>query len=162
MANRVSASIEIGGTVSSEDFAALAGIIANEALSLEWDGEPFEADQHVEGQPLRLFAHEVAWGRFDPLEARCRELGLAFVRWSGGYDRQWGPCRVAFTGKGDTNVYPVDEDDVAVITRERLEAFGTIEAAMAWFDAADFAVPPLVVTTGGPADGLAASAPEAA
>lgn len=145
MVDRVSASIEIGGAISREDFSALSVVIADEGLAAEWDGEPFEAEHHIAGQSLRLFAHEVAWGRFDLLEARCRDLGLAYARWSGGNGGQWGPQRVISTGAGEPVSYPVDEDNVVVMCRESLEQMGSLETAYAWFDAADFPVPPLVV-----------------
>lgn len=151
MANRVSASIEIGGFVSHDDFAALAAIIADESLSTDWEGEPFEPGQLVEGQSLRLFAHEVAWGRFSVLEARCQALGLAYVRWHGGYGSDWGPGRVVFSGTGVPGGYPADEDDTVVMGRALLQKLGSLEAAMAWFDAADFTVPPLVVAVAGAA-----------
>ncbi|WP_288806378.1 hypothetical protein [uncultured Novosphingobium sp.] len=148
MGNRVSASITIGGQVSHEDYLALAQLIADEGLACEWDGPPFEAGDHAEGEALHLFAHEVAGGRFDALEAKCRELGLAYARWSDGFTGEWGPYRVVCTSEGEPAVYPVDEDDVVVICREDLEAKGSLEAVYAWFDMADFAVPPLLVGGG--------------
>src|SRR3546814_11516427 len=54
-------------------------------LSTEWDGEPFAADQLACGEPVRLMAHEVAWGRLEALEAFCVTHGLPFARWSGAY-----------------------------------------------------------------------------
>ena len=42
MADRVSASITIGGALSAADYAALAALIAGEGLSIEWDGPRFE------------------------------------------------------------------------------------------------------------------------
>lgn len=148
MANRASASITIGGHVSREGYSDLAKLIADEGLAREWDGPPFEAGDHVEGEALHLFAHEVAWGRFDALEAKCRDMGLAYARWSDGFSGEWGPHRVVCTGEGEPAVYPVDEDDVVVICREDLEAKGSLDAAYAWFDMADFVVPPLVVEGG--------------
>jgi len=145
MVDRVSASIEIGGTIGSADYSALVALITAEALSVEWDGEDFEPEHRQQGQSLRLYAHEVAWGRFEALEAKCVELGLPFARWSGGCSGQWGSERVVFTGEGEPEPYPVDETDTALIGRAALKQLGTIEAVLAWFDAADFAVPALVV-----------------
>ncbi|TCM28128.1 MULTISPECIES: hypothetical protein [unclassified Novosphingobium] len=112
------------------------------------DGEPFEPQDHVWGQSLRLVAHEVAWGRFEALEARCRDLGLAYVRWYGGYCSDWGAGRVVFTGEGVPSGYTADEEDTVMMSRDLLQKLGSLEAALAWFAAADFAVPPLVVTDG--------------
>lgn len=85
MANRVSASITIGGTLNADDYAELAEIIAAEGLSIEWEGEDFEPEHRTVGEPLSLHAHEVAWARFDSLESWCIERKLPFSRWSGAY-----------------------------------------------------------------------------
>src|SRR3546814_15518183 len=71
MADRVSASITIGGALAAGLLPDLLAAIANEGLSTEWDGEPFAADQLACGEPVRLMAHEVAWGRLEALEAFC-------------------------------------------------------------------------------------------
>src|SRR5436305_76363 len=79
MADRVSASIIVGGTLNAAEFDELVDIIASERLAIEWDGEPFEAHHHVAGEPLSLFAHEVAGGSFDDLESWCLSHRLPFV-----------------------------------------------------------------------------------
>src|SRR3546814_2399353 len=91
MADRVSASITIGGALAAGLLPDLLAAIANEGLSTEWDGAPFAADQLACGVPVRLMAHEVAWGRLEALEAFCVTHGLPFARWSGadaGQDRK--------------------------------------------------------------------------
>jgi len=145
MADRVSASIMIGGTLGAAEFEELTDLIASEGLAIEWDGEPFEPHHHVPGEPLRLFAHEVAGGSFGDLESWCRSHGLPFVRWCGGYPGQWGPERVVATGGGSATSYAVTEDDEVVISRSTVEKLGSFEAVLAHFDAAEFTVPPLVV-----------------
>lgn len=145
MADRVSASIVIGGTLTASAYAEIAEIIADEGLSIEWDGAQFEPDHRTFGEPLSLYAHEVAWGRFEELEAWCVENKLAFSRWSGGYGSQWGPERVVFTGQGEPMSCATDEDDYIVIGRGTVEKLGSIEAILAYFDAANVAIPPLVV-----------------
>jgi hypothetical protein len=145
MADRVSASIIIGGTVSASAFAELVEIIAAEGLAIEWDGEPFEPRHRSVGQPLSLYAHEVAGGCFDELEAWCSTQELPFVRWSGGYSGQWGPERVVHTGRTTPISYAVTDDDEVVISREVVDALGIYEAVIAHFEAADFVVPPLIV-----------------
>ncbi|MCK9549534.1 hypothetical protein [Aquamicrobium sp.] len=145
MADRVSASIQIGGTLCAADYAELAEIIASEGLSIEWDGEIFEPEHRKPGEPLQLYAHDVAWGRFEQLEARCLEMKLPFARWSGAYPGQWGAERVVFTGEGEPTSYPADEDDYVVMARGTVERLGSIEAILASFDAADFVVPPLAI-----------------
>ena len=154
MADRVSASIQIGGALTAATFAELASIIADEGLSTEWDGETFEPEHRSIGEPLHLYAHEVAWGRFEALETWCVVQKLPFARWSGGYGGQWGPERVVFTGKGEPTSYAADEDDQIVIVRDTIERLGSVEVILAYFDAADMPVPPLVVE-GDPAADIA-------
>lgn len=135
----------IGGTVTPAVYTELADIIAAEGLSTEWDGEPFAPDQCTEGEPLRLFAHEVAWGRFEELEAWYVEHCTPFARWSGAYGGQWGAERVVFSGVGEPVSYAADEDDCIMINRNTAEQLGSIDAIRAHFDAADFEVPVLIV-----------------
>lgn len=124
MADRVSASIVIGGKVSADDFITLCRLIAEEDLSVEWDGEPFTPGHRIDGEPLSLFAHQVTGGQFDTLESWCIAHALPFVRWCGGYTGAWLPERLVFTGTGDGQSFRVDENDNVV---------------------ADFVVPPLVI-----------------
>ncbi len=145
MADRVSASIVLGGTISTTAFAELAGLIEQEGLSTEWDGEPFQPEDVIPDQPLSLYAHEVAWGRFDALESWCAGAGVPFTRWSGAYGGQWGAERVVFTGTGEPMSFAANEDDHVLIGRETVEQLCSVEMIRAHFDAADFAVPPLIV-----------------
>ena len=151
MADRVSASITLGGTIAPSAYAELADVIAAENLSTEWDGEPFTPDQRSEGETLRLVAHEVAWGRFENLEAWCVEHRVPFARWSGAYGGQWGAERVVFTGEGEPISYAANEDDRILIDRDSAELLGSMEAILAYFDAADAVIPPLAIgdETGG-------------
>ena len=145
MADRVPASIHIGGEISAAVFAELLHIIAFEGLSPEWGGEPFDPRNRVGGKPLALFDESCAWGKIDNLEAFCVEHGLPFVRWSGSYPGEWSPERLIFRGSGTVDSYIVDESDRVLVDRRRLSDLGSIEAALAYFDAAEFEVPPLVV-----------------
>ncbi len=145
MADRVSASIVIGGTISIAAFDELAQLIEQEGLSTEWDGEPFQPGDISPGEPLRLFAHEVAWGRFEALESWCVASAMPFTRWSGASAGQWGGERVVFTGAGEPTSYAADEDDYVLIGRDMAERLGSMEAIRAHFDAADFVVPSLAI-----------------
>src|SRR3546814_2019709 len=78
MADRVSASIAIGGKVSPTQLAELAAHIADYDLRTEWDGEPFDPIHLPQEDAMRLFAHEVPWGIFDTLEQFCCDSGLAY------------------------------------------------------------------------------------
>ena len=145
MADRVSVTITIGGTLAACQRETLADLIADKGLSIEWDGPPFDASQFPDDVPLMLHAHEVAWGRVETLEAFCVEQGLAFARWSGSYPGQWDPERVVFTGAGEPQSFGASEDDYVMIGRHTAEALGSYEAIIANFDAADFRVPPLCI-----------------
>lgn len=145
MADRVSASITIGGILATNQLLDFAAIINGERLSTDWDGEDFTVSQLVPGRSLILMAHEVAWGRFANLEAFCIAEHLPFVRWSGAYFGQWGAERVVFTGAGEPVSFAADEEDRILIDRCTINRLATIEAIIAHFDAADFTVPSLHV-----------------
>lgn len=149
MADRVSASITLGGTITPARYAELAERIAYEGLATEWDGEPFAPDQLAPGEPLRLYAHEVPWGRFEGLETWCVANGVPFARWAGGYPGEWTAERVVFTGESEPRSYTADDDDRIYVDRFTVEQLGSVEALIAHFDAADTAMPPLVVTDTG-------------
>lgn len=146
MADRVSVSIAIGGDLSVSECDGLVDLIVDEGLSTEWDGPAFDASQLPCGDALRLYAHEVAWGRLDALEAFCTQQALPFVRWSGGYPGQFGPETAVFTGQGEVRLFAADEEEYVVIGRATAERLGSYDAILAHFDAADFAVPPLRLT----------------
>ncbi|TPG21780.1 hypothetical protein EAH87_04905 [Sphingomonas koreensis] len=147
MSDRVSVSITIGGDLAASARDRFVAAIADEGLSVEWDGPDFDASMlPSDGGPLWLCAHEVAWGRLDDLEALCVELGLPSARWSGGYGRAWAPERVVFTGSGAVVSYACDEDDRLTVDRGTVERLGTLAGVLARFDAADFVVPPLRLT----------------
>ena len=145
MADRVSASIALGGGVTAAQLAELTQLINDEGLSTEWDGEPFDPSQLTPGEPLQLHAYEVAWGTFEELEAWCREHHVPYVRWSGGYGCEWGAERVVFDCAGDPRSYDADENDRIFVDRSTVERLGSVEAILAHFDSAGFALPPLVV-----------------
>jgi hypothetical protein len=145
MADRVSASIILGGTINSARYAELAKLITDEGLSTEWDGGPFDPDQRTSGEALRLYAHEVPWGRFGALEDWCVANGVPFERWAGGYPGEWTAERVVFSGAGEPRSYIADEEDRILIDRGIVERLGSLEAILAYFGEADAGVPPLVV-----------------
>ena len=145
MADRVFASIRIGGVLTASDFADLSRLIADEDLAFEEADEPFAPDHRVVGEPLRLYAHDVAWGRITELEAWCVAKRLPVARWSGSCVAQWSAERVVFTGADDPCSYMTDEDDRVVIDRATVMRLGSVDAIIAHFEAADVEVPPLVV-----------------
>ena len=149
MADRVSVAVTLGGAITAAQYRELAALIQLEGLSIEWDGAPFEPHDRTEGEPLRLFAHEVAWGRVEQLETWCVDNCVPFARWSGGYPGSWGAERVVYAGAGGPASFVADEEDRILVDRETVERLGSIEALLGHFDAADLAIPPLVVAGGG-------------
>lgn len=145
MADRVAASITIGGIIPADDYITLCRLIAEEDLSVEDDGDTFTPADRIEGQPLRLFDHQAIGGQFKALEAWCIHHGLAFSRWCAGYTGSWQAERVVFTGEGFAEVYPANEKGTVVATLDTLNLHQNIATLRAWFAAADFEVPPLVI-----------------
>ena len=145
MVDRVAASIQIGGSLSFVDFTHLAKLISEEELSIEWDGPPFDPAERQVGEPLFLYAYEVAWGRFENLEAWCVEKALPFSRWSGARLGQWGGERLVFTGLGSPVQYAADEEDYILMGVDTAKSLGSFDAIIAYFAAADVPTPPLVV-----------------
>lgn len=145
MADRVSASIKLGGTLPRAKLGELLKVIAAEGLSTEWDGEPFSADQIPAEAPLELFAHQVAGGSFDQLESFCVSHALPFMRWCDGYTGGWSPERLVFGGTGEPRSYSVNESDQVVIGRTEIRLLGSLEAIEAHFASAEMAVPPLTL-----------------
>jgi hypothetical protein len=102
MSDRVSASISIGGTVTRDQWAALLKLIEAEDLRTEWDGPAFTAATPLKSRALNLFAHDVPWGRFDPLEQYACDERIAYRRWSGGYPGSFGLKSSCSTAKVKT------------------------------------------------------------
>ena len=142
MADRVSASISIGGSLDRDKLLDLAAIVNAEGLSTDWDGEDITLSQLPSDAALTLMAHEVAWGRFDALEEFCVAEGLPFARWSGFYAGQWGAERVVFVGVREPASYVTDEEDRVLLDRPTVDRLATIEGIRDYFAAADFSVPP--------------------
>jgi hypothetical protein len=146
MADRVSASITIGGTVTADQFAILNSMIVAHGLSTEWDGPDFTPDQCIEGNPLTLYAHETPWGMFDDLEQYCCNHDIPYLRWSGGCAGSFGPERIVYDGKSGPLNYDVDEDDHVVIHADTIAQLGSMRAIRRYLKAAEIILPPLVVT----------------
>lgn len=138
-------SIEIGGCLAAGDRDTFVATVNDEGLSTDREGGAFTADEFPDGAALRLHAHEVAWGRVERLEGFCLERAMPFVRWSGGYAGSFSPEIVVFTGEGEPREFAADEDEMPVMCRATAERLGSYEAIIAYFHAAEFAVPPLVV-----------------
>ena len=145
MADRVSATIRIGGTLAHVHVPDLIAVIEREGVSTDWEGTRFSPADLERSEPLLLMAYEVAWGIFRELEPFCRDHGLAYVRWAGGYSGSFGPERVVFDGVNPERTFVVTDDDEVLISLADIRTLGTIEAIEAHFAAAEFTVPPLLL-----------------
>lgn len=145
MADRVSVSFTLGGTLSPDAYLELAAVIAAEGLAIEWDGPSFEPSHRRPGDALELFANEVAWGKVEPLETFCQEHGLPYRFWAGGFFAEWSAERIVYRGDGTPDSFIADESDRVLIDRHEIVRRGNIEAILGYFDEAEFTVPPLVV-----------------
>lgn len=145
MADRVSVSFKLGGTLSGEAWLELVEVIAAEGLSIEWDGPAFEPSHRTVGEPLELFANEVAWGKVEALETFCHDHGLPYRFWAGGFFAEWSAERIIFRGEGAPDSFIVDEADRVLIDRHEVVRRGSVEAVLGYFDEAEFEVPPLIV-----------------
>lgn len=152
MADRVSASITIGGRLPSTLIEDFITAITTECLSLEYDGERFDAAQLVSGEPLTLCANEVTSGEFDTLEAFCRAHKLAYARWYGCCVGAWGSGRAVYRGEvepreGEDGVdeYDASDDDQILLGEQRARHLGSYAAIIEHFEAANFRVPLLEI-----------------
>lgn len=145
MADRVSATISIGGNVTRTQFDQLVISIANEGLALDWDSEPFATDQIVEGEALQLCAYEVPWGMFEALEQYCCDNHMAYRRWSGACSGTFGAERIVYDGKSGAFNYDVNDDDIVMLTVQTIEQLGSMRVIRAYLKPAAFEIPPLVI-----------------
>lgn len=148
MADRVSASIALGGQITSEQFAVLCPLIALGDLRLDWDGELFAPEQRPENGPLCLFAHDVPWGNFDALEQYCSDKHIAYVRWSGSCPGSFGAERIVYDGTSGPFNFSVDEDDRLVLHVETITRLGSIRAIRRYIAEAEIDLPPFAVADG--------------
>lgn len=143
MADRVSAHILIGGTLPRGKYPALVQAISNDNPAIDWDGTPFDPTNIPANDPLALMDHEVAWGRFEAIEACCHRLGLHYVRWSNGYIGSFPSIRVVYPGHGEPETFLTSEDDDQVFSIEHIRELGSVEAIEAEYRRAKLNPPPL-------------------
>ncbi len=142
MADRTSVAIRIGGTLSPALLSAFCAAIESDGACTDWEGSAFVLDDLDPTVPLYLADHEVAWGRFEAIEAFCVDHGLVFARWSGGAAGAFGPERVVFDGKSVSS-YASSDDDEILVSADTLRGLGNYPAVMSHIAAAEFVVPAL-------------------
>lgn len=147
MADRVSVTIRIGGSLPRAQLADFIATIENEALT-DPLGEYFSMAQITGFGPLELAADEVAWGRLETLEVFCVDNRLPFERWCGSYPGSWEAERVVFDGATDPRSYTVTDNDIVVVTEPEVRSLGSFEAVSAYLQSATLELPPLTIVDG--------------
>jgi hypothetical protein len=84
---------------------------------------------------------EVAWGRFETIEAFCVDHGLIFARWAGAASGSFGPERVVHDGSISRGFTASDDDEI-LICADAVRDLGSYVAVMAHFAAAELKIPP--------------------
>lgn len=98
MADRVDATITIGGPVPADRLEDLLDAIEAERLRRDWE-EPFQdrgdllAHLQDGAEGVTFYGREVAGGEFDELQTFCQKVGLTYVLTYDGYGGEWGPAR---------------------------------------------------------------------
>ena len=98
MADRVSASIKLGGDLPITLLPDLVRLIEDEDLGPHWDG-PFTSEAEIRtylaaaAAGLTLYANEVTSGEFEALQAFCVDHRLTYVLTYDGSGGLWAPGR---------------------------------------------------------------------
>lgn len=148
MADRVSVTIRIGGSLPRAKLAEFIAAIEFHALT-DWLGEHFHLDRITGLEPLELGANEVAWGRLGDLEDFCVANELPFQRWCGSYPGSWEAERIMFDGTADPRSYTVTDNDIVVVTESEVRSLGSFEAVSAYLQSARLELPPLTIVDEG-------------
>ena len=144
MANRVSASLKVGGVLPSSALAEFIELILEQNLGPDWD-EYFddEADLSVHladgAEGVTFYAHEVAGGEFEDLQAFCLRQGLTYVLTYDGFGGEWAPGRRIRRpeDRGEGMTCTLDADmGAACISADEITArgFGAVADILAHLD----------------------------
>lgn len=159
MANRVDATITIGGPVPADRLEDLLQLIGAERLGPDWEERfsgPQELLDYLEAgaEGATFYAREVAGGEFDDLQAFCAEVGLTYVLTYDGYGCEWGPSRrIRRPGDDDDGVTCSLNADggYACVTADDIRHLGLpdLEAVFAFLGRFnDPQIPPLIIGPG--------------
>ncbi|MBB3892866.1 hypothetical protein GGQ61_003604 [Phenylobacterium haematophilum] len=122
MADRVDATITIGGPVPADRLEELLDVIESERLGRDWE-ERFQSRDELlaylqdGAEGVTFYGREVSGGEFDELAAYCVEVGLTYVLTYDGYGCEWGPARrVRRPGDaGDGVTCSLNADDIRFV-----------------------------------------------
>lgn len=144
MADRVSASIEIGGALPARLVPELLSAAQADGGCIEWD-TPLDENSIIPGETLEVCAHELPWGRFEHLEQFCMDQGLAYRKRAASCGGSFGAEREIYHGQGETVSYEESEAGYVVIGLDAIRALGSLDKIEHWFEAAEAPVPPLIL-----------------
>ncbi|AOH85605.1 hypothetical protein AWL63_18350 [Sphingomonas panacis] len=146
MADRASASIIIGGTISRSVIPELIDAIGTDHGRADWEGEALDAEKIVEGVSLEICAYDLPGGIFEHVESFCLRHKLSYRRSSGSCSGIFGPERVVYDGHDQPRHYELNESDAVVLTLRELQDIGSYERAEIWFTGAEFTPPPILLS----------------
>lgn len=144
MADRVPVSIRIGGSLPPALLARFLDAVTSDGACSDWEGEPISLDDFDNALPLNLVATEVAWGRFEAIEAFCVEHRLVYARWAGGAPGAFGPERTVFDG-AQVRTFAASDDDEVVVAASEVRSLGSYEAVLAYLAAAEAEIPAFTI-----------------
>ena len=132
MADRVSATIRIGGRLPAAGLPELIAIIEEDALGPEWDAsfnDPEELATYLRdgAEGVSFYDDQVANGEFGRLQAFCVHYRLNYVLTYDGYGGQWSPARRIRRpdDEGDGVTCPLTEDQgEACVSSAQIKALG--------------------------------------
>lgn len=128
MADRASASIVLGGTLSHIHVDALIAAIEVDRLCIDYGDRPLREGDILSGFPLYGAATDVAGASFDAIETFCREHGLHYVRRSDACPGSWGTNMVVFTGSGDVRAFASDEAGTVMLSIDEIRDLASMSA----------------------------------
>lgn len=161
VADRVSASIKLGGDLPVTLLDDPVRLIEDEDLGPDWDG-PFTSEAEIRtylaggAAGVTLYANEVSSGEFEALQAFCVDYRLTYVLTYDGSGGPWAPGRRIRRpdDRGDGFTCTLDDSlGFACISADQIRALqlGSIEDVLAHLERFDLSeTPPLTIQPAAP------------
>lgn len=158
MADRASASIVLGGTLSHIHVDDLIAAIGADRLCVDYGDRPLDEKDIISGFPLYGAATGVAGASFYAVEAFCRDHGLHYVRRSDACPGSWDTNMVVFTGDGDVRTFASDDAGTVMLSIDEIRDLGSMSAIYNHVGPAMLDVGPLVIVGSDPPEAAAQAA----
>lgn len=146
MADRASASIQIGGVLNTRLVPELVAAAQLDGGRTGWDEEALDETMIKSGETLHVFATGLPWGRFEHLEQFCMTHSLAFRLDADSSKGAFSRERALYDGKGRARVFQVSENGDVVVSLNMVHGLGSLAAIENWFAEAETPTPPLILT----------------